>query len=35
MDTSQVRSPVDQQLNQPLRSALAQEYRSGDQLPNV
>ena len=32
MDTSLVRSPVYQQLNQRLRSALAAEYRSGDQF---
>jgi DNA-binding transcriptional regulator YhcF (GntR family) len=32
MDTSLVRSPVYQQLNQRLRSALATEYRSGDQF---
>ena len=32
MDTSLVRSPVYQQLNQRLRAALAAEYRSGDQF---
>ena len=32
MDTSRVRSPVYQQLNQRLRTALATEYRSGDQF---
>jgi len=32
MDTSLVRSPVYQQLNQRLRAALATEYRSGDQF---
>jgi GntR family transcriptional regulator len=32
MDTSLVRSPVYQQLNQRLRSALAAEYRAGDQF---
>jgi DNA-binding GntR family transcriptional regulator len=32
IDTSLVRSPVYQQLNQPLRAALAAEYRSGDQF---
>jgi DNA-binding GntR family transcriptional regulator len=32
MDTSPVRSPVYQQLNQRLRAALAAEYRSGDQF---
>ncbi len=32
MDTSLVRSPVYQQLNQRLHSALAAEYRSGDQF---
>jgi len=32
MDTSLVRNPVYQQLNQRLRSALATEYRSGDQF---
>lgn len=32
MDTSLVRSPVYQQLNQRLRAALASEYRSGDQF---
>lgn len=32
MDTSLVRSPVYQQLNQRLRSALATEYRAGDQF---
>jgi GntR family transcriptional regulator len=32
MDTSLVRSPVYQQLNQKLRAALAAEYRSGDQF---
>ncbi len=32
MDTQLVRSPVYQQLNQRLRSALAAEYRSGDQF---
>jgi len=32
MDTSLIRSPVYQQLNQRLRSALATDYRSGDQF---
>ncbi len=32
MDTSLIRSPVYQQLNQRLRTALAKEYRSGDQF---
>ena len=32
MDTSLVRSPVYQQLNQRLRAALAADYRSGDQF---
>jgi GntR family transcriptional regulator len=32
MDTSLVRSPVYQQLNQRLRAALAREFRSGDQF---
>jgi DNA-binding GntR family transcriptional regulator len=32
METSLVRSPVYQQLNQRLRAVLAAEYRSGDQF---